>query len=71
MKIPGVGKSIANDLTQIGIRKIEDLKNQSPEQMFEASNKVAGVYRTGVCCMCFDVQFILPKLQQSCRKKKS
>ena len=41
--IPGVGKSIANDLWNIDIKSIEDLKGKSPEKMFEQSNKLAGM----------------------------
>ncbi len=33
-KIPGVGKSIAQDLWDLGFRKIEDLKTQNPEDMY-------------------------------------
>ncbi|HXB41762.1 MAG TPA: helix-hairpin-helix domain-containing protein [Bacteroidia bacterium] len=43
MQIPGVGKSIANDLINIGITKINDLKNKSPEKLYQQSNKFAGV----------------------------
>jgi len=42
MEIPGVGKSIANDLWHIGIRKIEDLRNRDPQQLYDESNKFAG-----------------------------
>jgi ERCC4-type nuclease len=41
--IPGVGKSIAEDLWNIDIKSIEDLKGKSPEKMFEQSNKLAGM----------------------------
>ena len=41
--IPGVGKSIANDLWKIGIRKIEDLKAKNPEDLYDQSNRQAGV----------------------------
>ncbi|MBO9592803.1 MAG: helix-hairpin-helix domain-containing protein [Niabella sp.] len=41
-QIPGVGKSIATDLYNIGIHRIEDLKGRDPEQLFKASNAVAG-----------------------------
>jgi len=40
--IPGVGKSIASDLWHIGIRKVEDLKGQDPEELYELSNRFAG-----------------------------
>ena len=40
--IPGVGKSIANDLRTIGIHKIDDLKGIDPEWLYELSNQDAG-----------------------------
>lgn len=40
--IPGVGKSIATDLWNIGIRKISDLAGQDPQLLYEASNQFAG-----------------------------
>ncbi len=40
--IPGVGKSIANDLWHIGIKKVEDLKGHDPEDLYEMSNQFAG-----------------------------
>ncbi len=43
MRIPGVGKSIANDLVNIGITSIDDLKGMDPEMLFRKSNEFAGV----------------------------
>jgi hypothetical protein len=43
MTIPGVGKSIANDLWRIGIKKVDDLKDKQPEELYDLSNQVAGV----------------------------
>lgn len=43
MEIPGVGKSIANDLWNIGIRSVNDLKKKDPEFLYDQSNKFAGV----------------------------
>lgn len=40
--IPGVGKSIAQDLWNIGIRQVSDLKGKDPQKLFDASNKFAG-----------------------------
>ncbi|MGZ4885114.1 MAG: helix-hairpin-helix domain-containing protein [Halobacteriota archaeon] len=40
--IPGVGKSIANDLRTIGIHRIDDLKGKDPELLYELSNQDAG-----------------------------
>jgi hypothetical protein len=35
MRIPGVGKSIAKDLYDLGFRSIDDLADQNPEDMYE------------------------------------
>jgi hypothetical protein len=43
MEIPGIGKSIAKDLWNIGIQKISDLKNKDPELLYNLSNRYAGV----------------------------
>ena len=32
--IPGVGKNIEQDLMNIGIREISDLKGKSPEELY-------------------------------------
>ena len=33
--IPGIGKSLAVDLYDLGIRQVSDLKTQNPEKMYE------------------------------------
>lgn len=43
MRIPGVGKSIANDLLNININSVEDLKGKDPEVLYDRSNEYAGV----------------------------
>lgn len=40
--IPGVGKSIANDLINIGIKSPDDLMGKDPEQLYNQSNRFAG-----------------------------
>jgi len=40
--IPGVGKSIATDLWNIGIIAIADLQGKDPEVLYDLSNKYAG-----------------------------
>jgi len=40
--IPGVGKSIANDLQNIGIFSVTDLKGKDPEKLYELSNNFEG-----------------------------
>ena len=42
-QIPGVGVSIANDLINIGITSIAQLKGKDPEWLYRQSNKYAGV----------------------------
>jgi hypothetical protein len=34
LQIPGVGKSIARDLKEIGILSVSDLKNKDPEKLY-------------------------------------
>lgn len=43
MQIPGIGKSIANDLWNIGIKSIADLQRKDPHDLYERSNLYAGV----------------------------
>lgn len=40
--IPGVGKSIAADLWDIGITSVSDLKGKNPETLYDLSNSFAG-----------------------------
>jgi predicted RecB family nuclease len=40
--IPGVGKSIAKDLRNIGILCVSDLKGKNPEKLFAMSNRFEG-----------------------------
>ncbi|MFH1198007.1 MAG: helix-hairpin-helix domain-containing protein [bacterium] len=43
LSIPGVGKSISQDLFENGIKKVSDLKGKNPEKLYSKSNKLAGV----------------------------
>jgi len=40
--IPGVGKSIARDLLNIGINTVNDLKGKDAEDLYSKSNQFAG-----------------------------
>lgn len=40
--IPGVGKSIATDLWNIGITSVSELKGKSPDLLYDLSNAFAG-----------------------------
>ena len=41
-EIPGVGKNIEEDLNNIGIWKIEDLKGKSPEELYRLDSLYKG-----------------------------
>ncbi len=41
-QIPGVGNSIANDLWNIGIKSISDLKGKNAEQLYDDLNRFTG-----------------------------
>jgi RecG-like helicase len=41
--LPGVGPSIANDLWELGIRRISDLKRRNPEKMYERRCEQVGI----------------------------
>lgn len=43
MIIPGIGKSLANDLLNIGITSLQDLKGRNPEILYDLSNQFAGI----------------------------
>jgi hypothetical protein len=40
--IPGVGPSIARDLYALGLRRVEDLRGQDPQKLYDRSNRIAG-----------------------------
>ncbi|MBN1549110.1 helix-hairpin-helix domain-containing protein [Candidatus Babeliales bacterium] len=43
-EIPGVGPSIAQDLWDLGIRKIGDLRLRNPEQMYKELCALRGMH---------------------------
>lgn len=42
-QIPGVGKSIAQDLYNLGIRKVSDLKETDPQVLYDNLCKQSGI----------------------------
>ena len=42
MQIPGVGKSISQDLMNIGINSISNLKGKNPQSLYHKSNLLVG-----------------------------
>jgi hypothetical protein len=43
MIIPGIGKSIANDLNEIGIHSVSQLRNKDPEDLYRQLCKKQGI----------------------------
>ena len=41
--IPGVGPSIAGDLTELGIRRVRDLEGRDPNELYERLSERRGV----------------------------
>lgn len=41
-QIPGVGKSIANDLWNIDIHSVDELAGKDPQTLYDQSNEYAG-----------------------------
>ncbi len=48
--VPGVGKSIAGNLWNIGIRNIKDLAGHSPVKLYEQLNQFSGV-KNDICVL--------------------
>ena len=57
-QIPGVGKAISQDLWNIGIRSVDDLKGRSAEQLYDRLCKFKAQPLTNVCFTSFAVPFI-------------
>lgn len=56
--IPGVGKSLATESWNIGVKSIADWKRQNPNKLYDLSNVYAERFKTGaslwrfqVCCL--------------------
>ena len=50
-QIPSIGKACSYDLWNIGIRRIEDLKNKNPQALYQKLNTLTGV--THDTCMLY------------------
>jgi hypothetical protein len=42
--IPGIGKSLAYDLLELGIMSVEDLKGKDPQQLYDKHCELRGVH---------------------------
>jgi nucleotidyltransferase/DNA polymerase involved in DNA repair len=58
-RIPGVGKSIAEDLRQIGIASVTDLRGQHPEVLYEKSNAAASAVQDRCLLYVFSLRDLL------------
>ncbi len=65
MQIPGVGKSIAADLINIGINEISDLKDRDPESLYKKSINLPVLPRIGACFMFSDARCIMPQTKRT------
>jgi len=43
-EIPGIGESLAKDLTRLGYQTIAELKDQNPEEMYARLQQLCGVH---------------------------
>lgn len=43
-RIPGVGKSIAGDLLEMGYRSVEELRGEDPQKMYEQHCGLKGMH---------------------------
>ena len=66
-RIPGVGKNMAAHLESLGIRWVEDLRGQDPQELYDRDCRQHG-YQDAVCCMSTAVPCILPKRRTRIRK---
>ena len=55
--LPGVGKSIAKDLWNMGFRSVDNLKGKNPDALYEQLNKLLGV--TVDRCMLYTFRCIM------------
>jgi len=69
-QIPGIGKSIANDLWNINIHSITDLKGKSPEKLYELSNQNVGMIQDRCRLYTFRCAVYYAETNENQRKKE-
>ncbi len=57
--IPGVGKSLSQDLVDLGYKKVTELKGENPETMYKTLWLCEVSILIVVCCMFLDVSSII------------
>ena len=68
--IPGIGKSLATDLWNIGITSIDDLKGKDPEVLFTLSNDYARVVQDRCVLYAFRCAVYFAKTPPEHREKE-
>lgn len=64
---PGVGIATTNDLWNINIKSIAQLKGKDPQKLFDLSNKFVGMVQE-VLALCFSMRCLL--CRNTCRQKR-
>ncbi len=59
--IPGVGRSIAQDLADLGVRSIKDLRKRDPERLYHKLCAARGQHIDRCVLYVFGVRYILPQ----------
>jgi len=71
IQIPGVGKSLATDLWNIGITSIAGLKGQNPDKLYDLSNVFAGTVQDRCVLYVFKCAVYFADSRQTNTKRKN
>ena len=66
--IPGVGKNIEQDLLNIGIREISDLKGKKPEELYLQDCLYKAFRKISASFMFSVLPYILPRMKPTKQK---
>ena len=68
-QIPGVGKSIARDFIEIGVKSVQDLKGRNPEILYELINKKKGIIQDRCLLYVFRCAVYYASTEKSARQQ--
>lgn len=69
-QIPGVGKSLADDLINIGIYSVAELNGKNPEILFDQSNTFAGTIQDRCVLYVFRCAVYYAETEENKREKE-
>ena len=69
-KIPGVGKSLATDLFNVGINSVEGLKGKNPELLYKKSNQFANAIQDRCVLYVFRCAVYFAETNENRREKE-